>query len=583
MKINTNISSLKVLNNMQKNDTMLNRSIERLSSGLKINHAKDDASGLAISRKMQVQIDALSKASDNAGDGISLIQTAEGALNEVHSILQRQRELAVQAANGTLSEEDRAAVQSEMKMLNDEVNRISSSIQFNNMNLLDGSADLKTYPSNPDIARTLLTNEVDAGIYTFDVIQKGTQTNVSGDSISSTLVSGTGKDARLAISGIIFINNQEVDLKNTMTPDEAYEEIRRVAELSDITFTSSTGTIEGNAKLIFEHNIAGEKDIKLAGEPTLLSMLGLDNLNYDKVDIKHNELAATDLATDITAHQGKTLLVNGTKLEITDDMTTLKDVYDKLAEMDVTGIAIEKNDDGSYLFEASIFETTSDDAALKSLFDTTGTITSLAAETRLMSGARGRNVMVSNLVFDDPTSATVVGFPSGTSVQTEGNKITFNGPEGFELVAVNGGATGECKMVITNKGAIDLQIGGNEGQTMTVRIPNMSVEALGLDELNLQTAATSELSIAMLDEAIARVSEVRSKLGAFQNRLDYTVNSLNATEENLTEALSRIQDTDMAEEMTNYTQYGILSEASISILTQANQRPEGILQLLQSM
>ena len=94
-----------------------------------------------------------------------------------------------------------------------------------------------------------------------------------------------------------------------------------------------------------------------------------DNLNYDKVDIKHNELAATDLTTDITAHQGKTLLVNGTKLEITDDMTTLKHVYDKLAEMDVTGIAIEKNDDGSYLFEASIFETTSDDAALKSLFN----------------------------------------------------------------------------------------------------------------------------------------------------------------------------------------------------------------------
>ena len=139
---------------MNKNETSLNRSIERLSSGLKINSAKDNASGLAISRKMQVQIDALSRASDNAGDGISLIQTAEGALNEVHSILQRQRELAVQAANGTLSSDDRAAVQSEMKMLNDEINRISSSIQFNNMNLLDGSADLKTYPSNPNIATT---------------------------------------------------------------------------------------------------------------------------------------------------------------------------------------------------------------------------------------------------------------------------------------------------------------------------------------------------------------------------------------------------------------------------------------------
>lgn len=583
MKINTNISSLKVLNNMKKNDTSLNRSIERLSSGLKINQAKDDASGLAISRKMQVQIDALSRASDNAGDGISLIQTAEGALNEVHSILQRQRELAVQSANGTLSVEDRAAVQSEMKMLNDEINRISSSIQFNNMNLLDGSADLKTYPSNPDIATTLSTNDVDAGIYTFEVDKISTKTNVIGsNAVNGSLVAGTGKDARLTVAGTIFINNQEVNLNQSMTPNEAYEEIRKVAELSNITFTSTTGTLGDGAKLMFEHNIAGQKEIKISGDVSMLNMLGLSNINYEDINVTHKELSVADLATDVTTLRGESILINGTEFTVTENMSTLKDVYEAVKKMDVPCVEIQENADGTMLLEASVFELSPATSPLLAEFNK-GTTTTLTTETKLISGSKGRDVEIINVKNDDPTSATVVGFPAGTTWSSEGDKITFKGPGGFELLLTSNGAVGECNMVITNKGAIDLQIGGNEGQTMTVRIPNMSVEALGLDELNLQTAATSELSIEMLDKAIAKVSEVRSRLGAFQNRLDYTVNSLDATETNLTDALSRIQDTDMAEEMSNYTQYGILSEASISILTQANQRPEGILQLLQSM
>ena len=151
------------------------------------------------------------------------------------------------------------------------------------------------------------------------------------------------------------------------------------------------------------------------------------------------------------------------------------------------------------------------------------------------------------------------------------------------MLVENNGQVGECELIITSSGALDLQIGANEGQSMTIKIPNMSAKAIGLENVNIRTRGKAEEAIGAIDDAIARVSEVRSKLGAFQNRLDYTINSLTDAEQNLTESLSRIQDTDMAEEMSTYTQADILSQAGISILAQANQRPQGILTLLQNM
>lgn len=582
MKLNTNIASLKVLNNMDKSNTRLNKSIERLSSGLKINRAADDAAGLAISRKMQVQIDALSKASENADDGISLIQTAEGALNEVHSILQRQRELAVQSANGTLSTEDRAAVQSEMEMLNDEINRIAKTVQFNNMNLLDGSVDVKTYSSDENIAKTISTTDgVAAGTYEFSVDKAATKTNIYGNEMFDSI---TGEDGKMNVSGNLFINGVEVTITEDMTAEEAFKALRDTAELSDISLYSTTGKIEKDARLIMQHRIAGEKEINISGDDTILTLLGLKNTPED-ANLVVKEVKAADVQGNVNTGE---LLINGVEVQITKDDKTWDDVFKKLSNMDIPGVKVIANENDTYTFEAIYLNIIATDNTLgnglKDIYNNAANVDLNNYDTeRYLNGFEGRDAEVSILKYDDPNLAEVVGFPAGTTVSVEGDRITFSGIDGFELVVKNEGKVGDLKMVITNAGALDLQIGSNEGQTMEIRIPNMSIESLGIENLNLRTAASSEEAIVMLDEAIAKVSEVRAKLGAFQNRLDYTINSLTATEENLTEALSRIQDTDMAEEMANYTQYSVLSEASMSILSQANQRPQSILQLLQSM
>ncbi|MCQ2977070.1 MAG: hypothetical protein MJ232_03545 [archaeon] len=590
MKLNTNIASLKVLNTMNKNNSRLEKSIERLSSGLKINKAADDATGLAISRKMQVQIDALGKASENANDGISLIQTAEGALNEVHSILQRMRELSIQSANGSLSDEDRNSVQSEIDMLKDEVDRISSTVQFNSMNLLDGSIDSKTYSDREDVATVISTSDgVDTGKYNFTVDKAATQTSIISNTINRGIV---GEDGKMKTSGTIYINGAQIDITTNMTEEEAYAALRDAAELSDVTLKSTTGKLvsldaSGNntAKLVLEHQIHGEREITFGGDETLLMLLGFSNATKDTASTTRIEVTGTALDQDLTACRGQSVKVNGIDVEFTDDMTTMKDLLMKMQKSDICGTAVQESADGtSILFDSAFFELgleTTDNTDLYSAISdlwTTSTKTTYADGTDLLNGTVGRNAVVTI-----PPSVPNEGFTSGTTYKADGNKITFTGVDGFELLVENAGQVGDVELIITAQGRLDLQIGANNGQTMTIRIPNMSSKAIGIENINIRTRLTAEDAISALDDAIAKVSQVRSKLGAFQNRLDYTVNSLTSSQQNLTESLSRIQDTDMAEEMSEYTQSNILSEAGISILAQANQRPQGILTLLQNM
>lgn len=586
MKLNTNIASLKVLNTMNGNNTRLEKSIERLSSGNKINKAADNATGLAISRKMQVQIDALSKASENAGDGISLIQTAEGALNEVHSILQRMRELAVQSSNGSLSTDDRLSAQNEIDMLKDEVNRISSTVQFNNMNLLDGSIDSKTYSNDENIAKVISSSEgVKAGTYQFKVEEAAVKTCLVGSPIGRIL----GEDGKTHTQGTIYINGAEANIKMGMKEDEIFAVLRDAAELSDVTCTTNTTKlvtmdgIENTSQLIFQNQISGEDPIKITGDDNMLYSLGLVDFQDEVTTYNEGTLAEANLADDIKAYAGKTYIVNGNVFTIPEDAETKKDIITALKGYDIAGLEIDdttadvKIKDGFAIDANTVKETDGE-----TLFDVLGmTLSSVTGTMELKKD--GHNAVAQITSYDDPSSGKVVGFPAGTTVSAEGNLLKFNGPDGFELLVENSGTVGDAKLVITTQGQMDLQIGANNGQTMIIRIPNMSTQAIGIENVNIRTRDKAETAIVDLDEAIAYVSEVRSRLGAFQNRLDYTVNSLTSSEQNLTESLSRIQDTDMAEEMSTYTQNNILAEAGISILAQANQRPQGILTLLQNM
>lgn len=392
MRINTNTAAMNTYSQLTSANASKSSSLAKLSSGLRINKAGDDAAGLAISEKMKNQISGMTQASRNAQDGISLIQTAEGALSETHSILNRMRDLTVQAANDTNTDDDRQAIQSEIESLTEEIDRIANDTQFNTKGLLN-------------------------------------------DSTSVTV--------KEAVAG-------------------------QVLELTDLGSTAGIAAI-----------IDGE-----------------------------------DGLTASTAVDGS---------EVQADKTTVLNHYNSLSS---------KADKDAFISTYN--------AAAK--------------------GSTPPQPMLSN-------------------VDTGSDAVTKNGA------------------------SFTFQIGANNGENIGIVIGDMTAEGLGIEDIDVSTKADAvngvvtgdnplttdvetkatnfDVAISTLDAAIKNVSEERANLGATQNRLDHTVSNLATTKENLSEANSRITDVDMAEEMMSFTKSNILSQASTAMLAQANQMPQGVLQLLQ--
>ena len=384
MRINYNVSAMLSNNALANNDSLLAQSLERLSSGLKINHAKDNPAGLAMAKRMNAQIEGLSVANQNASDGISTIETADGAMTEVSEMLQRINELAVKSANGTMSDSDRKTVQDEVAQLKEEITRISEVTEFNGQKLLNGEFELKGYVyGNPDVKVSSYSKEVPTKEYTINSL-----------TIKKEVVNGEE-------TGDYFVSAKQL---GAGFPDP------------------------GNMRAEMNGN--------------LLTLKGANNF------------------------------------EIT---------------LDLTGVDLEQK---------------------------------LAVP--------GDEVNLTNLKID-----------------------------------------------ATGIGAMRLQIGANEGQVLAVEIPAISLRNMEMEDLDVSTKDGALDAIDSIDKAIRYVSGVRGKLGAYQNRLESTVNSLDITSENMTAAYSRIMDVDMAEEMTNYTTNQVLTQAGTSMLAQANERPSQVLQLLQ--
>jgi flagellin len=375
MVINHNIPALNTTRQLATNSTNGSKSLEKLSSGLRINKAGDDAAGLAISEKMRGQIRGLDQASRNAQDGISLIQTAEGALNETHSILQRMRELAVQSGNDTVTDEDRDALNKEFLQLKEEINRIANTTEYNTKTLLNGNLGAKV----------------------------GT--------------AGTATDDILTVTGVASV-------------------------------TTSGGLAAG------EYTISTE---------------------------------TADGVTYYTATNGA-----GINLKSTEDKAN-----------------------GTLVFT----------------------------------------------IQDGTEDTGVVGF----TIRTNG---------GYTV------AGADAKVVAIEAGATNFQIGANREQTIGLSINDMTTVGLGVDANSVDTYDNAQTSITSLDAATKLVSDERAKLGALQNRLEHSINNLSTSSENLTAAESRVRDVDMAKEMMEFTKNNILSQAAQAMLAQANQQPQGVLQLL---
>ena len=371
MRINYNVSAMISNNMLANNDTALAKSLERLSSGYKINHGKDSPSGLAMAKRMNAQIKGLAIAGQNASDGVSIIETADGALSEVNDMLHRMNELAVKAANGTATDDERKIIQKEIDQLKEEISRVADTTEFNGQKLLNGEYSLKGYTTKGDVKVNSYTTDVEAKKYTVESLPLSyNQTKKEFELLGQVRL------------GPEFPQDAEVSIQN------------------DLVSIKAGGGFE-----------------------MILDVSGADPANYD-----------------------------------------------------------------------------------------------------------------------------------GTTV--------------FTIDA-------------TGMGPMRLQIGANEGQVLELNIPAISLKNMGLEKTDVTTPESAQEALDQVKGALQYVSGIRGSLGAYQNRLEATVNSLDITGENMTAAYSRIMDVDMAEEMTEYSTNQVLTQAGTSMLAQANERPSQVLQLLQ--
>lgn len=505
MRIQNNIMAMNAHRSLGVNNNSTAKSLEKLSSGFKINRAGDDAAGLAISEKMRAQIKGLETAQANANDGISLIQTAEGALTEVHSMLNRMTELATKSANGTMQDAvDREALQSELKSLSSEIDRIAQGTNFNGINLLDGSM--------------------------------GTGTTGAEGTINGTGIANTG----VTLSG--------------------------VEEGVSVNFKSAVGAVGVSAA--WTTNDTGKAELTLT-----VSGANTNVITQSMIDDAIKNSSKPDSAKNISV-----------KL---DNDITLSAATD--AAMDIDVIAAE---------------------ATKATDKTTATVATVGGGTTditLTSGTAGADTRKLTIAATGSIGAAVAGDTGNVTLNLEATKeytasevnamlssaganmtMSFEGKvTGTNLAgSVSGGAAGVYDLAggagLASGGGLELQVGdtADSYQKVSVKVDNMGVDGLGLSGIDLSTQSGAADALKTIKNAINTVSTNRANLGALQNRLEHTVNNLSVTTENMTAAESRIRDVDMAKEMMNFTKNNILSQAAQAMLAQANQQPQGVLQLL---
>ena len=434
------------------------KSSEKLASGYQINRAADDAAGLSISEKMRKQINGLDRASTNAEDGISAVQTAEGALAEVHSMLQRMNELAVQAANGTNSTDDRNAIQAEVQQLATEIDRVAETTKFNESYLLKGASS---------------TKEVNL--------------NVKDAGLKGTLVQGGN--------------------------------------------TISTFTMELKV---------GEK-VSIAGADYRLYADGINELATVQNMISG---AIKDVTIDGSTYQYGTNADTGA-VEFTD---TNGNVYsqDQLASLVGDGSVVRYNDE-TY----NVVDKNADDAK------TVGDAQDLVERALVDASSIGGDVSAAEIVDGQPTSSN-------------GDNYTWT--------------ITKAKATVQKDLTFSLHVGADTDMNnkIIVNISPMDSAGLGIKGINVadNTGMAATYAIDAIADAVAKVSEQRSALGAIQNRLEHTIANLDNVVENTTAAESRIRDTDMAEEMVEFSKNNILAQAGQSMLAQANQSTQGVLSIL---
>ena len=520
------------------------KSTEKLSSGYRINRAADDAAGLTISEKMRKQIKGLDRASTNAEDGVSAVQTAEGALTEVHSMLQRMNELATQASNGTNSESDRSAIQDEISQLTTEVDRVAETTKFNETYLLKGntdgsSSDVKVNAHDAGLAGKLTDNGDGTSTFNTGVLNVGDKITIAGKQYT---IADSAKKSDYAD----LKTTQGVALKSGDT---------LVREGKSYTY-HTTADKKSDGTTAYAADGWYENDDENASATTIT------NANLKAGDIKNGQklVGSTDAYT-----------VN-TQEEVTSAIKNLAN-GDKVTGTDASGNTInytvgvkDDPDNNTYTVE-TILEKLGDMNG--ALLDVNGT----------------KMAAIGNDDGDDSTISAQEAYSKIAKELATASSIGTDSP-----ATVKGDGTGKFTIKqgtvsVKNSLSFSLHVGADADMTnkINVDIESMSSAGLGIKGINVKddSGIAATYAIDAIADAISKVSSQRSSLGAVQNRLEHTISNVDNVVENTTSAESRIRDTDMASEMVNYSKNNILAQAGQSMLAQANQSNQGVLSLLQ--
>lgn len=559
MRINHNIAALNTYRMLNTNAINGNKALEKLSSGLRINKAADDTAGLAISEKMRAQVRGLDQASANAQDGISLIQTAEGGLNEVHSILQRVRELADQSANGTNTVDDRKAIQDEVSQLKNEINRIGDTTEFNTQKLLNGALQ----SSGASIGTNATTGSI--------VAKLTEATMTSAGSFQADWTTATYEKDTFNIDGHAIDVNWDTLFsqaqKDTISSDLSGATLPKLIEVKDII----VGALNTAIAAYNSTNPAGANVGSLVGY--LTATTNEINLQSSTVGVDSQVSLVTDIAVASPTSVGALILsdTSGANSAAPNIGTSL---YNGATIAAGTAINFEINGIKLQALTSQQIDNTVDmaDVAGDKLTALMGDLQLAIDGYNVAAGlVDGMDGFVKDVkVLDTKDGRFVISDESGA--------ITFNEAEGFTTIKDLG--LTQAQTEAAGSGGMTFQIGANRGQTITFGINDMRTAALGIAGVDVSFSSGASLALTAVDTAIKTVSSERSKIGAVQNRLEHTINNLNTSAENLTAAESRIRDVDMAKEMMEFTKNNILSQAAQAMLAQANQQPQGVLQLL---
>ena len=598
MRINHNISALNTYNRLGSNNSAAAKNMEKLSSGLRINRAGDDAAGLAISEKMRAQIRGLDMATKNANDSISLIQTAEGALNETHSILQRMRELAVQATNDTNTDSDRTELQAEISQLVSEIDRIGNTTEFNTKKLLDGSAKgivqkregslLVNNNSRLTIDPTAL--KTIQGLAASDASVNGSYTVLKSE-----------ESEGLNLYRVFDHNGNEIVNYGALTEKGVKELQTNIAKLSGMGLNKTAGSgskIQLYTALSGLYSGTASNGFKSGGFLAAKKQLEDEINEFKKLRTSLTETEALLKETIINA--GAAGLSGGHTKVLQSGLTaTTKYIkaFDsglKKLESGYNQYFKDKNDAVS-AFGAGNVGSGAAGALVKALKEgVSGAFKGLTRPTEASTiGA----------LTDTLTAAQASGIRKQVDVRVSGDSLVFNKNtafgdketslkiDGADKLDANGGMkVGESLTLVFGKqqeaesdlnASVLTQIGANGGQSAFISMNDMRAAALDVDKIDVTDKFKASAAIEKVNAALTKVSAQRSSLGAVQNRLEHTINNLTASSENLSSAESRIRDVDMAQEMMALTKNNILAQASQAMLAQANQKPQGVLQLLQ--